>query len=587
MSVRIGLQWKWFLGLAGLLAVLLAAVNIAIDSTLPSYLRDRIREDLTRDVAMARHAFGAAPRETAVLQESVARLALATGLRITLIARDGVVLADSDKKGDEVSAMENHLGRPEVQQALGGAIGSSIRHSDTLDVDFLYAAARLDDGGFVRVALPLHEVDRTTGHVERTVAWSSALVILCALPMVFWLSRRLTGPLDEMREMAANVAAGDFRMRAPERGGFELRELGAALNRMSDQLAAKLRELASEKAELQAILANMAEGVLVVDDAGHVRMTNDALRRLFALEADAIGRDVIEVFRNAHLTELIGAAVRDGQAAPRELTFPGREDRIFDVTAGRFAAGGRFPSGAVVVFHDITRIKKLESVRKDFVANVSHELRTPLSVIRGYVETLLEEPADGANNRGFLEIVDRHAKRLETLVSDLLAISELESQQARLHIDPIELHDVLDGVKEELAPRAAARNMAVEDELPADTPKVLADPDRLRQVFVNLMDNAIKYTQIGGRVRVTACRVNGDVRVTVSDNGPGIAAEHLPRIFERFYRVDKARSRELGGTGLGLSIVKHIVQAHGGRIWAESRVGQGTEFHFTLPVAKE
>jgi two-component system phosphate regulon sensor histidine kinase PhoR len=320
----------------------------------------------------------------------------------------------------------------------------------------------------------------------------------------------------------------------------------------------------------------MTEGVLVADAAGRVRLMNHALRQAFQLTDDALGKTVLEVFRHAGLTDLLAAS------GARELTFPQAADRTFAVHAGRLADA----AGAVIVFHDITRLKQLENVRKDFVANVSHELRTPLSIIKGYVETLLDtDPPDAATSRQFLETIQRHSRRLETLIDDLLSISALESQQARLEFTPVTLRATAAGVLEELAHRAREKNTTLALDIPADLPAVRADVQRLHQVLVNLVDNAIKYTAAGSHVRVTAAPKNGHVEVCVADNGPGIAPEHLPRVFERFYRVDKARSRELGGTGLGLAIVKHIVHAHGGKVWVESVLGQGSRFYFTLPQA--
>jgi two-component system phosphate regulon sensor histidine kinase PhoR len=271
-----------------------------------------------------------------------------------------------------------------------------------------------------------------------------------------------------------------------------------------------------------------------------------------------------------------------GRFGTRELSFVAPADRTFVVNAAALRNHG----GTVVVFHDITRLKQLENLRKEFVANVSHELRTPVSVIRGYIETLLEKPApDAATARQFQETIQKHARQLEALIEDLLNISALESHQARLEFEPVALAEVAAAATEQLRRQARDKNIAIAVDLPTTLPSVRCDRQRLQQVFVNLLDNAIKYTQAGGRVGVSAQVAGTELEVSVADNGPGIAAEHLPRIFERFYRVDKARSRELGGTGLGLSIVKHIVLAHGGRVWVDSTVGHGSRFYFTLPVA--
>ena len=454
-------------------------------------------------------------------------------------------------------------------------IGSVIRPSDTVHRDLLYVALRDTPARIVRVAMSLQEVDDTIRHIRRVVAGASAIVGLIALPLIFWLALRTSMPIDTMRRMATRVAAGDFTGRAPDHEAGEVGELAGALNQMSSQLEARLRELTSEKAHLAGILAGMTEGVLVVDAAGKLRLLNAALRQAFNLTNEALGKTVLEVFRDAGLAELIAAA-----PAARELTFLQPADHVFTVQAGRLTGA----TGVVVVFHDITRLKQLENIRKDFVANVSHELRTPLAVIKGYVETLLdEEPPAADTGKKFLETIQRHTRRLEVLIDDLLSISALESQQARLDLAPVSVLAAAAAAVEELTPRARAKNVTVTVELPADLPAARADAQRLHQVFVNLLDNAIKYTPAGGCVRVSAVAKAGNVEVCVTDNGPGIAAEHLPRIFERFYRVDKARSRELGGTGLGLAIVKHIIQAHGGKAWVESELEKGSRFYFTVP----
>ena len=569
--MKLSLQWKWFFGLAGLLTALLLVVNFCIDVTLPPYLMERIRADLERNAVLAREVMARTPPGS--INTRAHELSRQTGLRVTIIAPDGTVIGESDKPAEQLAQIENHLHRPEVQQALRAGVGSAMRHSDTIGVDLMYVAVATDSRGIVRVALPLHGIAVTMSRVRRTVALASLAVALVALPVVFWLSRRLTNPLEGMRTMATRVASGDFSVRAPERGGTELEELGAALNQMGSQLEAQWRELSEEKAELTAILSSMTEGVLVVDAIGKIRLANQTLCRQFQLNDEVMGKTVLEAFRNVGLAELIATP------GARELTFLQPDEGVFAVTAAALRGG----NGVVAVFHDITRIKQLENIRKDFVANVSHELRTPLSIIKGYVETLLDEaPPGDATAKQFLLTIEKHAHRLEALIADLLSISELESQQARLYVAPVSLRKAVEAAATELRQRAQEKSMTIGVEIPEDLPAVRADAERLHQVLINLLDNAIKYTPPGGQIRICAKPTGPEVQVCVADNGPGIAPEHLARIFERFYRVDKARSRELGGTGLGLSIVKHIIQAHGGRVWAESALQQGSSFFFTL-----
>jgi len=476
--LKLSLQWKWFGALALLLAASLLVINICIDFFLSPYLFERIQADLERNAILASEVFESRLRARPVETEEINALAHAiakrTGVRMTVIAPDGRVMAESDKPPDQLRSIENHLNRPEVQAAIQRGIGSATRHSDTIHADLLYVAVAVRPenlSGIVRVAIPLHEIKQTTDRVQHIVAMASMGVGTMAIPFLFWMARRTSGPIDEMRRMAMRVAQGDFRVQAPTWMKDELGELGGALNEMAGQLE-----------------------------------------------------------------------------------------------------------------NDITRLKRLENMRKEFVANVSHELRTPLSMIKGYVETLLDEqPPDQQTARQFVRTIQKHSNRLEALIDDLLTISALESQQTRLHFESASLHSIATDAISEFSKQARTKSISFAMEIPETFPRVEADIQRLNQVFSNLLDNAIKYTQSGGYIKISSKENKNDVEVCIADSGPGILPEHLPHIFERFYRVEKARSRELGGTGLGLSIVKHIIGVHGGRVWVESEPGKGSRFFFTLP----
>ncbi|HPA18633.1 MAG TPA: ATP-binding protein [Verrucomicrobiae bacterium] len=571
--MKFTLQRRSFAALAALLAALIVGISLTLNVVLPPYLRQRIETDLTRQAVLVRAALAAVPSEQ--LNGVVHRLREETGLRVTVIAADGTVVAESNKRPDELAHIENHLFRPEVQEALRLGVGRAQRLSDTVGVRLAYVAVRAPMG-FVRVAEPLDEIAATTWRVRHTVAIACLVAGLAAIPVSYWLTRRVTEPISRMRDVAGDFARGDFSRRAPRGLTGELGELATALDNMATQLEGRLRELGEEKAGLAAVLASMSEGVLVVDSGGKIRLMNNAMREQFHLNEDAVGKTPFEALRHFEWEKLMA------DPGSGEMTFGAPVNRTFLVNAAALCDYG----GTVVVLHDITRLKQLENLRKEFVANVSHELRTPLSVIRGYIETLLDEPPPEPDiARRFQQTIQKNVRQLEALIEDLLSISALESQQARLESGLVRLDDVAETVVEELGREARAKAMTVTLEMPTELPAARGDRRRLHQVLINLLANAIKYTQAGGHVILSARADGNEIECCVADDGPGIGAEDLERIFERFYRVGKARSRELGGTGLGLSIVKHIVQAHGGRVWAESVVGAGSRFYFTLPTA--
>ena len=591
--MKLSLPSKWFLGLAILLGGLLLVVYVAMRLTLPPYLTRQIESDLRRDAYVMRDGFESQLRARNTALADINRfsheLSKQTGLRITVIAKDGTVIGESDKPESELKNIENHLQRPEVQQAIHEGVGSTTRRSDTVGVDLLYVAVPVRDDpavGVVRVAMPLVQIQHITARVLHTVSMSILAVGLAAMPILYWLSRRVTRPILQMQKAAARMARGDFSGKAPHRVSGELGELATALNDMSSQLEARLRELSEEKADLSAILAGMTEGVLVVRPDGRIRLTNHALRHQFGLAEDAVGKTVAEAFGNVPLQDLVGEVITGSDVSARELTFLTPSECAYELSATRLQDGRGAVTGVIMVVHDITRIRQFENTRKEFVANVSHELRTPLSIIKGYVETLLDDqPPDAETTRQFLNTIQRHSRRLEALVADLLSISALESQQARLSFGPVMMRAAAQSVLDELTQQAQQKSITISQEVPERLPAVRADAQRLHQVLFNLLDNAIKYTHAGGHVTIRATEKDDVIETVVADDGPGIGPEHLPHIFERFYRVDKARSRELGGTGLGLSIVKHIIQSHGGRVWAESQLEKGSTFYFTLPRA--
>jgi two-component system, OmpR family, phosphate regulon sensor histidine kinase PhoR len=506
--------------------------------------------------------------------------------RVTVIAPDGRVLADSSLSGEALGAVENHAGRPEVQEALASGSGTSVRRSTTVGDEMLYAAVPIRYQGRVvgvsRVALSLRGVAEQARALQRAIAVALALAFLLTAVLSAALSSPLAGPLNEVMDAARRFALGDLSARSRVRRGDELGELARIVNRSADQLQERITEIARDRARTEAILSAMDDGVMAVDHAGMVVLANRALRDGLQLR-EAEGRHYLEVVRQSEVGALLEEVLGTGERRTAEVEML-RGGRAYAVTGMRFPGPEGHPHGAVLTFHDVTERHRVERLRRDFVANASHELRTPLTSIRGFVEAL----EDGAVNepqtaQRFLEKIRRHADRMAALVSDLLELSRMEAGERPPRWETVHPADLVEEVVASLGELARSREIAVSADA-AGAPPVMADRDQLRQILENLLENAVKYTAPGGQATLAA-RAGGDgsVAFEVSDDGPGIPAEHLPRIFERFYRVDKARSRDLGGTGLGLSIVKHLAEGMGATVAVESEPGRGTRFRVHVP----
>jgi two-component system, OmpR family, phosphate regulon sensor histidine kinase PhoR len=512
--------------------------------------------------------------------------------RVTIIGTDGAVLGDSGRDLSEVRGMANQRDLPEVQAALAGGIGNDLRRSQSRQREILSIAIPLAEPtqirGVLRISLPLTAVSKAATSVHQTVALGALLAFAVVLAVGLFLSRRVTRPVTEMQSIARWMAEGDFAQRIPIAGTDEIAELGRTLNLMAERLSEKIQDLEGERTKVAAILDSMVEGVIAIDQRGRILLMNHAARWIFDLGREQVeGRPLLAIIRHKAILDLV---VDGPQSAPeaarrREIELGPPVDRILDAHASAMALA---PSGrgTLLVLHDVTELRRLERVRTEFVANVSHELRTPLTSIRGYLETLLDGALDEpANARRFLEIAHTHAERLSRLVDDLLQLSDIETGKLVLKLAPLILHDVAADVIAFFEKQATQKRLILRNHVPLDL-RMQADWDRLTQILVNLVDNAVKYTPEQGQITLGASSGGkGLVNVWVADTGIGIPSTDLPRITERFYRVDKARSRELGGTGLGLAIVKHLVQAHGGELWLESELGKGTTVHFSLPEA--
>ena len=494
--------------------------------------------------------------------------------RVTIIATDGTVLADSE---ENIQSMENHSHRPEVVEALQGKTGKSIRFSSTANRDMLYVAVPIEkDGkitGVIRTSLFLGDIDNLLTKLNYHVAGISLGIVFIALLGAFLISNSVVRPIRHLTLAARKVASGDFSVRVFLKTKDELRVLADSFNRMNEEMEKMFSELGQQKEELKSIIDSLQEGLLVLDKQGRVIRSNESFRKIIGNQA-VEGKFYWEIMRNPRLPELLKKAGMEKRNFMEELTLG---DRVFMCSVTPLQGG----EGIVSIFHDITEIKNIEKIKKDFVINVSHELRTPLTAIKGYAETLRKE-VDTAPGKKYLEIVERNTDRLINIVNDLLLLSSLE-EKAVLELEDIDLGGFLENVIRIFDQRLKDKQLSLVIDVKENLPPIKADLFKLEQMLVNLLDNAVKYTD-RGEITVSMDVHDKRVRIQVRDTGIGIPKDDIPRIFERFYVVDKSRSRKSGGTGLGLSIVKHIVLLHHGTIDIESALGKGTSVTVTLPT---
>jgi two-component system phosphate regulon sensor histidine kinase PhoR len=522
-------------------------------------------------------------------QEKCVDLGDKLGCRLTMILPSGKVLADSD---EDPKGMDNHYDRPEVAEALHGGVGRETRYSNTLKDDLFYVAVPVYRGGSVagviRASVPVRSLVQTLQAVNREILAAGALAAVLVAAVSFWVSRRIIRPLDDLRRGAERFARGELRHRLPGFDSEEIDLLAEALNRMAEQLDERIQTILRQQNEREAMLSSMEEGVLAVDNEGTILSANGACARLLEAEGAALrGRPIYEVLRKPALVRFIETALAGPGPIDEDLRSYGSEDRWLSAHATALDDAQERRIGVLVVLHDITRLRRLENIRRDFVANVSHELRTPITSIKGFVETLLDEGLEDKQSAlRFLGIVLKQVNRLDAIIQDLLLLSRIErgAEDQTIERGQELLGDVLGSAVEMCQRNADQKGVRLLLDCPGDLLVRINGP-LVEQAVMNLVDNAVKYSEAGSTVSVEGGRDDSGVVIRVRDTGSGIAAEHLPRLFERFYRVDKARSRELGGTGLGLAIVKHIVVAHQGSIDVESTLGQGSIFTLRLPEA--
>ena len=509
--------------------------------------------------------------------------------RVTLIDARGLVTLDSN---GQTKDLDNHLNRSEIQEARVKGKGTATRYSRTLKMDMLYVALPLYEGshlkGYLRLSRPMLEVDRSVDKLRFSIFQVLLLIIILSMIVAFIFSMKVISPIQEIEAFTDKIRKGDVSGMLMIDSRDEIGQLSKNINDMVTELQEKIRVANEEKWKLRAAFASMAEGVMVLDSQNRIEGLNKGMAEMIGREyADIVGKTPMEAFRNIALQDALNRFRQAGEIVLEEITLGDENPMILDVNISAVKSlPGQDPK-TMIVFHNVTRLKKLEQVRADFVANVTHEIKTPLTAIIGFVETLQQGAIDDrAKAQKFLLTIHENAQRLNRLVDDLLTLSRIELGETELHLEGLALEDVFETALTLISLRAALKNVRIQRDVQPGLPMVRADRDRLVQILVNVLDNAVKFTSEGGSVSITASpEVQGSVVIKITDTGIGISKSELPRLGERFYRIDKTRSREMGGTGLGLSIVKHLMKAHEGSMEIESTLGKGTTVSLHFPVS--
>lgn len=578
------IRWRIALPYIALMVLVLVALAVYLSGFVRALYMADLEAQLLSEARLAADALeqplsrGALPDELDALAKKWARRLEA---RVTIIAVDGTVLGDSHEAW---ATMDNHRTRPEVRQALAEGQGTSTRFSYTVGYDMMYMAVPVvvsgEAVGIARIARPLRQIGIRIARLRRSILMAAAAASVVAGLLALLVAERTVRPIRRLTEDAMQVAEGNLDVPIVPATRDEIADLGRALNLMASQLKEKMSALGEEKARLADVLEHMADGVIIADDKGRVRLINPAAMDLLEVSGDAVDRPLAQILRHHRLLELWRRSVseRSEEEGTAELY---RQRKFVRVIVTPFRESDA--EGSLLILQDLSPVRRLETIRRDFISNVSHELRTPLASLKALVETLQDGAMDDPEAaRRFLARMDGELDTLIRMVRELLDLSRMESGQSPLELSPTPVEQIVQPPVERLRPQAERARLALEVNLPPGLPSVMANVDAIHQVVTNLIHNAIKFTPPGGTVTITAENLGREVVISVRDTGVGIAAEDLPRVFERFYKADRARSG--GGTGLGLAIAKHIVQSHSGRIWAESEEGKGSVFHFTLRV---
>lgn len=587
--MKIKLHWKLTFIFCLAVVLGLSIGYFYLSAHLKTQLENNLENNLKRQLSLAKDFLETYLNERGDVADAdtfADRIGKELAVRVTIITQQGVVVGDTDLNKDEIKDVENHIDRPEVQEAIKKGFGMSKRFSDTVKKNLLYMAIPFGEGkvsGFIRLAIPLSEIELLETRLQKIIGLALLLVFVLSLILTFLISLIVSKPLTEMAGIAKAMAKGDFSRKPSIYSTDEIGDLAMALSYMSDEIKGNIERIKQEGVKLDAVLSSMFEGIMVVDEKGSILLMNPSLRKQFFVDSAPEKKTPVEAIRNPQVQDIVDKVLKEKQGLiSEEITVAHPEEKIFKINGVPIIRNDVL-GGAVLVFHNITELRRLERVRQDFVANVSHELRTPISSIKGYAETLLEGAIDDKDNlREFINIIYQDSNRLANLIDDLLDLAKIESGKMKMVFAPLDINPILERCLGVLEKSIKSKRLSISFDIQDNIPKVMADDKRLAQVLLNILDNAVKYTPEGGSIKVSISLKDKLVQVDVSDTGIGIPEKDLPRIFERFYRVDKARSREMGGTGLGLSIVKHIVQAHGGQVWVKSELGQGSTFSFTI-----
>ena len=560
-----------------LVITLIAMVSVGVYAT--KQVKSRLVERIEKELLSCAQMLSVNPSQPAIISE-IDSLSEMSDARITLIDAEGIVLADSE---EEASRMDNHLNRPEIQEARVKNTGMSVRFSKTLGMETLYVAVPVEEEdsikGYIRMSRPLAEVRHYVREIDVLILQSFLIVGILSFFVAFIFTSRLTSPIHEMERFTKRLREGEDPGSLMINSVDETGRLARNINYMVMELKEKIRSANEEKGKLKSVFASMEAGILVLDTDDRIETINNASMKIFKVHSlDIIGKTPLEAFRNVEMQKALDRFKETDKPLSLELVLEAEDPATLEVILSPVQGLPKGQEKTMIVLHDVTRLKKLEKTRADFVANVTHEIKTPLTAILGFIETL-EEGAlyEKEAAQKFLRIIQKHAERLNRMVDDLLVISDAELGEMIFFFEEISLDGVIENILPVIEARAFEKGLVIEKEIPNDLQSIWGDRDRLHQILLNILDNAVKFTPDKGKILIRAYDgKDGNVRVEISDTGIGIPKGEIPRLGERFYRVDKARSRELGGTGLGLSIVKHLMTAHNGRMEVKSQLGKGT-----------